>query len=306
MTRVMQLPAAAVAATACLALVGCIAAQKQSDDCDIGTERCECTKGGSCDPGLSCLSGVCVAAGATSTGANDTGQGTGTGAGDTGGSTGSDGTGGTGPADGTSTGDDTGGTGDRPAPACDLAAAEGTVVDTDNCLMWAKDHHLAAAANEEAWLTASKVDAECAQLSFAGFDDWRTPAVGDVRTIIRGCPTLEVGGACKTTNTCTADLFGDEGHDTEADCYNSACRTCWDDKTPAPEGGCFWDPADWGTKCDWVWTAGVAGTNPEETDPDWKELRYYVKFPDGLLSIKPGGQYNLSPLCVRGPGNPAL
>src|SRR4051812_33769075 len=28
--------------------------------CAVGTERCECTGGGSCDPGLSCLSNRCV------------------------------------------------------------------------------------------------------------------------------------------------------------------------------------------------------------------------------------------------------
>jgi hypothetical protein len=37
-----------------------------SDDCTVGSEACPCTPGGGCDPGLSCYSGVCVDAGATS------------------------------------------------------------------------------------------------------------------------------------------------------------------------------------------------------------------------------------------------
>lgn len=35
-------------------------------DCVVGSETCSCTPGGGCDPGLSCLSNVCVDAGGTS------------------------------------------------------------------------------------------------------------------------------------------------------------------------------------------------------------------------------------------------
>lgn len=35
-----------------------------SDDCSIGSEGCDCTIGGGCDPDLMCLSGFCVDAGA--------------------------------------------------------------------------------------------------------------------------------------------------------------------------------------------------------------------------------------------------
>src|SRR5688500_7035101 len=30
------------------------------DGCDVGTEGCACTPGGSCDPGLTCASSTCV------------------------------------------------------------------------------------------------------------------------------------------------------------------------------------------------------------------------------------------------------
>jgi hypothetical protein len=41
---------------------GCSAGGDTDGDptCTIGSERCQCTKGGACDPGLTCLSGVCV------------------------------------------------------------------------------------------------------------------------------------------------------------------------------------------------------------------------------------------------------
>lgn len=41
------------------AVVGC---EDDEDSCSVGSERCECTKGGSCDTGLTCLSGKCVKA----------------------------------------------------------------------------------------------------------------------------------------------------------------------------------------------------------------------------------------------------
>ncbi len=31
-----------------------------SSDCAVGSEKCQCTTGGACDPGLSCLSSICV------------------------------------------------------------------------------------------------------------------------------------------------------------------------------------------------------------------------------------------------------
>src|SRR5690606_15785097 len=31
-----------------------------TDDCPVGTETCACTVGGVCEPGLQCLSGICV------------------------------------------------------------------------------------------------------------------------------------------------------------------------------------------------------------------------------------------------------
>jgi hypothetical protein len=34
-----------------------------NQDCPIGSEGCPCTGGGACDPGLTCLSEVCVNAG---------------------------------------------------------------------------------------------------------------------------------------------------------------------------------------------------------------------------------------------------
>lgn len=37
-----------------------VSACNKEEDCPLGTEGCQCTTGGACDPGLKCLSGHCV------------------------------------------------------------------------------------------------------------------------------------------------------------------------------------------------------------------------------------------------------
>ncbi|MCA9620450.1 MAG: VWA domain-containing protein [Myxococcales bacterium] len=45
--------------------------------CPVGAETCSCTKGGACDPGLECLSGLCVDPNSTPTSSGQGGSGTG-------------------------------------------------------------------------------------------------------------------------------------------------------------------------------------------------------------------------------------
>lgn len=62
---------------------GCAAGDaEETGDCSVGSERCQCTRGGACDPGLECLSGICVDPNATPStgGGGTTGNGSGGGA----------------------------------------------------------------------------------------------------------------------------------------------------------------------------------------------------------------------------------
>ena len=78
-----------------LTLVGLMSCSGDSsssrNDCPVGAERCPCTSGHACDPGLVCLSDVCVAfdAGASGGGGTTTEGGTATGGNSMSGSTGS-------------------------------------------------------------------------------------------------------------------------------------------------------------------------------------------------------------------------
>ncbi|MCP4679217.1 MAG: hypothetical protein GY854_27770 [Deltaproteobacteria bacterium] len=62
---------------ACLGVAGCGdddwgTRVDAGEDCPLGSEGCPCTSGGGCDPGLTCLSDTCVAAGGDTDGDTDT------------------------------------------------------------------------------------------------------------------------------------------------------------------------------------------------------------------------------------------
>lgn len=59
----------ALAALVALALV---AACDSKQECSVGEEQCACTSGGACNPGLTCMGGVCQGSGSTGAAAGDT------------------------------------------------------------------------------------------------------------------------------------------------------------------------------------------------------------------------------------------
>ena len=85
-TRALLFSAAAVGLLASAPFSGCAASDdnetSSGNDCSVGSEGCPCTNGGACDPGLVCLSNLCV----NPVPAGSGGASTGTGAGGAGGS----------------------------------------------------------------------------------------------------------------------------------------------------------------------------------------------------------------------------
>ncbi len=84
----------------------------------------------------------------------------------------------------------------------------------------------------------------CNDLDLDGYIDWRLPSIGELRTLIRGCPATETDGSCNVH---------------EDDCVSMACRDAACDgctENDGPTDGCYW-PHGFGGECFWYWSSTV-------------------------------------------------
>ncbi len=67
---------------------------------------------------------------------------------------------------------------------------------------------------------------------FGGFEDWRTPAISELRTLIRGCPGMMTYDNCKFDETCATDS-----------CYEGCGQaSCLKNPNEGPGvEGCYWE-----------------------------------------------------------------
>jgi hypothetical protein len=91
------------------------------------------------------------------------------------------------------------------------------------------------------WSTAKSY---CQDLDLSGYTDWRLPTIGELRTLIRGCPGTVTGGACKVTDSCLSDSCFDTG----------SCFSC--PNVNGPADGCYW-PAEMQGTCNWYWSSSL-------------------------------------------------
>jgi hypothetical protein len=81
----------------------------------------------------------------------------------------------------------------------------------------------------------SAAKSHCEALTLGGSSDWRLPSIGELRSLVRGCPGSHVNGACLISDECF-----------QQDCFSSTCLGCTD--AMGPDGGCYW-PAEMEGAC---------------------------------------------------------
>jgi len=118
------------------------------------------------------------------------------------------------------------------------AAVSGTWTDLKSKLMWQNP----ATGKIMDWKTAKQY---CRNLDSDGHKDWRLPTIGELRSLVRGCPSTVAGGACGVTDTCLS----------ESKCWGEG--TCWScSGKNGPAEGCYWPDEMKGT-CGWYWSSSA-------------------------------------------------
>lgn len=117
----------------------------------------------------------------------------------------------------------------------------------------------------------------CQNLSLDGESDWRLPNIDELRTLIRGCPDSEYGGACIAT-----DGSGPDSNWVEEDCLGCpymegpAIGGCyWPDELEGEcaDGAGFWTTSFFPSSENDVWAFGFANCRLESTYTDEHENR---------------------------------
>ena len=93
-------------------------------------------------------------------------------------------------------------------------------------LMWQNDPTVGTAV-----LNQDQARTYCQELTVCGHTNWRLPTISELRSLVRGCPGTETGGACGVTDDCTED-----------DCTNAACEGCLPEHGGPGVDGYYWPP----------------------------------------------------------------
>ncbi len=128
-----------------------------------------------------------------------------------------------------------------------LVAGEGTTwTDPASGLTW-------QVLPPEGWMKKSAAADYCSSLTLGGQSDWRLPTIGELRSLIRGCPATESGGSCNV----------EAGDCLAISCRADSCTGCSGGSGPAD--GCYW-PDNIQGECTWYWSSSPVG---DDDDRAW-------------------------------------
>ena len=133
--------------------------------------------------------------------------------------------------------------------------SSGTWTDPTSCLTWQNP----PAENTKSWASASSY---CAYLSLGGSTNWHLPTVGELRSLIRGCPATEPDGSC---NVHEDDCL-------KMSCRHASCNGCTNAGGPA---NCLWPEEVQGVCTVPHWSSSDV--------PDLTDDRWYVFFFTGSV-----------------------
>ena len=116
-------------------------------------------------------------------------------------------------------------------------------VDGATGLAWQK----AAPSDKKTW---SSSQSYCDNLTLGSTKGWRLPSVGELRSVVDGCISVEPGGTCGVTDQCL-----------KPSCANLSanCNGCASGQ--GPDGGCYW-VKDLSGPCDnYYWSSSLLDEN---------------------------------------------
>jgi hypothetical protein len=153
---------------------------------------------------------------------------------------------------------------------CEVPACSGGLLDVWSGLCWQNEE-----LRPDLVPQYLAVD-HCSGLDLGGFGrgSWRLPTVSELRSLIRGCPATQTGGACGVTDDCTAPECSDI-----VSCEHRSEIPGWE----CPEGR---GPGSDGA----YWLVGIGGHDPPPVY--WSSSRcgepsgnvWYVSFFDGTVA----------------------
>ena len=111
-------------------------------------------------------------------------------------------------------------------------------------LMWQNDETVGTVV-----LNQDQARTYCQNLTECGHTNWRLPTISELRSLVRGCPGTETGGACGVTDDCTED-----------GCTNDACEGCLPEHGGPGVDGYYWPPEirEYGNHADWYWSDTIS------------------------------------------------
>jgi len=167
---------------------------------------------------------------------------------------------------------------------CGYVDEGGSWIDSTTGLEWQLTSPYDGEPPEMDSLNWSEAVTFCENLCLDGKNDWRLPTISELRSLIRGCPDTETGGACGVTDDC---LSHDECHDDQA-CLgcgggsDAECRVpdAFDERMCALYDSAYWSSSSVSDYEDEAWilyfnTVGVGTTG--KTDRVYGDVDTAVK-----------------------------